>query len=224
MISVLLVEDDLRLADALAGALASHGYQVRHVSTGAKALQAEPADVVLLDLGLPDMDGLEVCRGLRDRYDMTDAALLIVTARGQERERVAGLRGGADDYLVKPLAMAELFARIEAVLRRTRHSHPPVLTVGEVSVDMAAREVTKDGEQVSLTRKEFDLLAALAREAGTVVSHERLWLLVWKTAWPGTRRTLEVHVGTLRAKLGEPDLIETVRGVGYRLAAPGESG
>src|SRR5690625_2665632 len=112
--------------------------------------------------------------------------------------------------------MAELVSRIEAVLRRTRHSHSPALTVGEASVGMPAREVTKDREQVSLPRKEFDLLAALAREAGPVVSHERLWLLAWKPAWPGTRRTLEVHVGTLRAKLGEPDLIETVRGVGYR--------
>lgn len=219
MISVLLVEDDLRLADALSGALRSHGYQVRHVSTGAQAIAADPVDVVLLDLGLPDGDGLDVCQALRERFDMADAAILVVTARGQERQRVAGLRRGADDYIVKPLAMEELLARMEAVLRRTRGTRAAVLTGGPVRLDLAAREATFAGAIMALTRKEFDLLVALVREAGAVLSHERLMLTVWQTAWQGNRRTLEVHVGTLRSKLGNPDLIETVRGVGYRFAA-----
>lgn len=218
MITLLLVEDDLRLADALIGALRSHGYDVRHAATAEAALAAEPVDVVLLDLGLPDRDGVEVCRELRARFDMAQAAIIIVTARGQERERVLGLRSGADDYVVKPLSLEELRARIEAVLRRRGPSgQQAVVVAGQIHVDLAAREVSNAGEPVSLTRKEFDLLVVLMREAGAVVSHDRLMLQVWQTTWAGTRRTLEVHVGTLRSKLGDPALIETVRGIGYRL-------
>lgn len=221
MISVLVVEDDLRLADALLGALRGDGYDVRHAATAEAALAAEPADLVLLDLGLPDRDGIEVCRQMRARYDLAEAGIIIVTARGQERERVLGLRSGADDYVVKPLSLEELRARIEAVLRRRAPGvAPTTLSAGGIQVDLATREVSHAGESVALTRKEFDLLVALLREPGTVLTHDRLMLQVWQTTWSGTRRTLEVHVGTLRAKLNDPGIIETVRGVGYRLTAP----
>ncbi len=224
MITVLLVEDDVRLADALAGSLEPHGYAVTQVRTAERALAADPADVVLLDLGLPDMDGVELCRLLRGRHDTGDTAIIMVTARGRQRERVRGLRAGADDYVVKPLAVEELCARMEAVLRRTRRPADGPLSAGPLLVDAAGRTVTVDGVRVDVTRKEFDLLLALAREAGTVLAREHLLLRVWGTTWPGTLRTLEVHVGTLRSKLGVPGLIETVRGVGYRLAVPAAAG
>ncbi|GAB3734830.1 response regulator transcription factor [Nocardiopsis nanhaiensis] len=217
MIKVLLVEDDVRLADALAGALEAHGYEVEQARTAGGALAASPADVVLLDLGLPDMDGIELCRQLRERQDFGDTAVIMVTARGQQRERILGLRSGADDYVVKPLAIEELCARMEAVLRRTRKRVDTVLEAGPLRVDLTTRSVLCSGQPVELTRKEFDLLVALVREAGAVVSREHLLLRVWQTAWPGTLRTLEVHIGTLRSKLGAPGLIQTVRGVGYRL-------
>ncbi|MEE2036446.1 response regulator transcription factor [Nocardiopsis sp. CT-R113] len=221
MIKVLLVEDDVRLADALAGALEANGYSVDQVRTAEGALAAAPADLVLLDLGLPDMDGIELCGRLRERHDAGDTGVIMVTARGRQRERVRGLRAGADDYVVKPLAVDELCARMEAVLRRTRTRVEGPLAVGPLRVDRATRAVTCDGEPVDLTRKEFDLLLALVREAGAVVPREHLLLRVWQTTWPGTLRTLEVHIGTLRSKLGLPGLIETVRGVGYRLVEDG---
>ncbi|MBR8740942.1 response regulator transcription factor [Nocardiopsis sp. MG754419] len=218
MIKVLLVEDDVRLADALAGALEAHGYEVAQVRTAGDALAATPADVVLLDLGLPDMDGIDLCRALRERQDFGDTAIIMVTARGRQRDRVLGLRSGADDYVVKPLAIEELCARMEAVLRRTRKRVGTALSAGPLRADTSTRTVTCEGRPVDLTRKEFDLLVALIREAGGVVSREHLLLRVWQTSWPGTLRTLEVHIGTLRSKLGVPRLIQTVRGVGYRLA------
>ncbi|WP_046468983.1 response regulator transcription factor [Allosalinactinospora lopnorensis] len=214
---VLLVEDDVRLADALTSALRAHGYEVSHVTTGAAALNAAPADLVLLDLGLPDYDGVDLCRKLRERDDV---AIIAVTARGTERDRVSGLRVGADDYVVKPFSFAELTARMEAVLRRVRTSRPQPVRIGPLRLDMDAHQVTRDGAPIPLTRKEFDLLTALARDPGSVVPKQRLLIEVWNTDWQGTHRTLEVHIGTLRAKLGEPGLVQTVRGVGYRLAAP----
>lgn len=224
MINVLLVEDDVRLADALAGALEAHGYGVDQVRTAGDALAASPADVVLLDLGLPDMDGIELCRLLREHHDFRDAAVIMVTARGRQHERILGLRSGADDYVVKPLAIEELCARMEAVLRRTRKRAETVLEAGLVRVDLSTRTVRCQGRPVELTRKEFDLLVALVREAGRVVPREHLLSRVWQTSWPGTLRTLEVHIGTLRSKLGVPRLIQTVRGVGYRLAVGGDEG
>jgi DNA-binding response OmpR family regulator len=218
-VRVLLVEDDARVAGALGTALRRRGYEVQHCSTAADALAAEPADLVLLDLGLPDADGIDVCRALRRRDDQV--AIIAVTARGEERDRVAGLQTGADDYVVKPFSMAELHARIEAVLRRAARATPPigdVLTAGPVRVDLAARRVTIDGREVALTRKEFEILAVLARTPGAVVTYDRLILVVWQTTYVG-RHTLDVHVGALRAKLDVPDLVQTVRGVGYRLAA-----
>jgi len=216
---VLLVEDDMSVAAALEAALRRRGYEVIRAGTAAEALAAPTVDLVLLDLGLPDGDGIDVCRELRRRNE--HLAIIAVTARGEERDRVAGLRTGADDYVVKPFSMMELQARMEAVLRRTVRVPPPptVLEVGPLRVDSASRRVTVNGREISLTRKEFELLVTLAREPGTVVSRDRLLMEVWRTTWAGGH-TLEVHVGSLRHKLGMPELVETVRGVGYRLVAP----
>jgi DNA-binding response OmpR family regulator len=214
---ILLVEDDRRLAEPLAIALRRAGFTVTHASTAAAALTAPTPDIVLLDLSLPDRDGIEVCRMLRHR---SETPIIILTARGDERDRVTGLRSGADDYVVKPFSLAELHARIEAVLRRARPSPDAVLLAGPLQVDVRHHEVTLDGRRVVLTPKEFDLLATLARDPGAVISRERLLLEVWHTAWRGNVRTLDVHLNTLRTKLGVPDLVETIRGVGYRLAVP----
>ncbi|HEX6076794.1 MAG TPA: response regulator transcription factor [Micromonosporaceae bacterium] len=213
---VLLVEDDVSVAGAMESALRRRGYEVVRAATVAEALAAPSVDLVLLDLGLPDGDGIEVCRELRRRDD--HVAIIAVTARGEERDRVAGLRIGADDYVVKPFSMAELQARIDAVLRRVARATPPapVMEVGPLRLDPAARRVTVDDAEVTLTRKEFELLTVLAREAGSVVSRDRLLMEVWRTTFAGGH-TLEVHIGSLRNKLGRPDLVQTVRGVGYRL-------
>ena len=213
---VLLVEDDNRFADALMVALRRQGFDAQRVATAAEGLAAPAADLVLLDLGLPDMDGIEVCRRLRAAGD---TAIIAVTARGEERDRVLGLRSGADDYLVKPFGIAELMARIDAVMRRVRPVARPVVTARGLRIDLGRRQVTgADGAPIALTRKEFELLTALARQPGTVVARERLLLEVWQSTWPGAQRTLDVHVATLRAKLGDPKVIRTVRGVGYQLA------
>jgi DNA-binding response OmpR family regulator len=216
---VLLVEDDVRVAAALENSLRRRGYETLRASTGAQALAAPPVDLVLLDLGLPDRDGLEVCRELRRRGDV---AIIAVTARGEERDRVAGLRIGADDYVVKPFGLAELEARIEAVMRRAGRSgsSPEPITVGALTIDLAAHQVTLGGRHIVLTRKEFDLLVALARRPGTVVTRERLLAEVWHTTWTGNVHTVEVHLASLRGKLGDPALIQTVRGVGYKLRGP----
>ncbi|MFI9644215.1 response regulator transcription factor [Micromonospora sp. NPDC051925] len=213
---ILLVEDDRRVAAALASALTRRGYEVEHAATVAAALSAAPCDLVLLDLTLPDGDGTEVCRELRRRS--SQLGIIAVTARGEERDRVLGLRLGADDYVVKPFSMVELQARIEAVLRRAANAVPArdLIEVGVVRIDVSARTVTVDGQPVALTRKEFDILLSLARQPGTAVPRDRILLDVWGTTW-ADRHTVEVHVGSLRGKLGDPRLVETVRGVGYRL-------
>jgi len=214
---VLLVEDDARVAAALAAALRRRGHEVVRSPTAASALAADPVDLVLLDLNLPDGDGIEVCRAIRRRDE--SVAIIAVTARAEERDRVMGLRTGADDYVVKPYSMAELDARIEAVLRRAVRAAPrpsDVLTAGPVRIDLAAHRVTVDYREVALTRKEFEILAVLARTPDVVVSYDRLILAVWQTTFVG-RHTLDVHVGSLRAKLDVPGLVNTVRGVGYRL-------
>ncbi|MFD2766995.1 response regulator transcription factor [Micromonospora eburnea] len=213
---VLMVEDDLRVASALGAALRRRGYVVIPATTAAEAVTAGPVDLVLLDLNLPDRDGLELCRQIRRRNE--DVAIIAVTARSEERDRVAGLRAGADDYVVKPFSMAELQARIEAVMRRTARAAraETALEVGDLRVDLSARRVWLSGREVSLTRKEFDLLMALARQAGTVVPRERLLMDIWQTTWKAGH-TLDVHVAALRGKLADAGLVETVRGVGYRL-------
>jgi DNA-binding response OmpR family regulator len=215
-VRILLVEDDRRVAGAMVSALTRRGFEIEHAATAAAALAAAPCDLVLLDLTLPDGDGVEVCRLLRQRSPQL--GIIAVTARGEERDRVIGLRCGADDYVVKPFSMVELHARIEAVLRRSVYATPPpiVIIAGRVRIDTAARAVTVDEQSVPLTRKEFDILVSLARQPGHVVTHDRILLDVWQTTW-GTRHTVEVHVASLRGKLGDPRLVETVRGVGYRL-------
>ncbi|GGR75101.1 DNA-binding response regulator [Micromonospora fulviviridis] len=213
---VLLVEDDLRVASALAAALRRRGNSVITATTASEAVAAGPVDLLLLDLNLPDRDGLSLCREIRRHNE--DLAIIAVTARSDERDRVAGLRAGADDYVVKPFSMAELQARIEAVMRRTARAlrAEAALEVGDLRLDLNARRVWLGGREVVLTRKEFALLMALARQAGTVVPRERLLMDVWQTTWGGGH-TLDVHVAALRGKLDDAGLVETVRGVGYRL-------
>jgi DNA-binding response OmpR family regulator len=211
---VLLVEDDSRFARVLTATLRRAGYQVEHAATAAAALGAAPCDVVLLDLGLPDRDGIDLCRQLRDAGDV---AIIMLTARGAECDRVLGLRSGADDYVVKPFGFAELQARIEAVLRRTKPRPMGTRTVGRLTVDLGRHAGYVDTEQIALTRKEFELLCVLVEQPEQAVRRERLLAEVWHTAWPGTSRTLDVHIATLRAKIGAAAQILTVRGVGYRI-------
>lgn len=201
----------------MVAALQRHGYMTQRVGTVADALSAERADLVLLDLRLPDGDGLDVCRQLRERDP--DIPIIMVTARASPVERVHGLRLGADDYVAKPFAIAELVARIEAVLRRAprrEEASAEVITVDDVTIDVAARRVEVDGVAVGLTRKEFDLLVLLLGRGGEVVSRPELLEQVWHTSWEGSTRTVDVHVAQVRHKLGRPQLIETVHGVGYR--------
>ncbi|WP_433783017.1 response regulator transcription factor [Actinomycetospora sp. CA-101289] len=227
---VVLVEDSEAVRDALGAALRAAGYRVRPVGTGAAALEAvtgpaaaaDPPDIVLLDLGLPDLDGVEVCRRLRAR---SAVPVIAVTARGHQQARVLGLRSGADDYVVKPFAIDELTARMEAVLRRTAgHVVAPVVVAGPLRIDLARRVVEVDGTEVALRRKEFDLLAALARRDGAVVPRADLLDDVWGLPPddPGREaglHSLEVHVAALRNKLDAPGTVVTVRGVGYRLTS-----
>ncbi|MEV6691884.1 response regulator transcription factor [Micromonospora sp. NPDC051196] len=213
---VLLVEDDLRVSAGLASALRRRGHEVVQALTAAEAAEAEPVDLILLDMNLPDRDGLEVCRRFRQHNETV--AIIAVTARAEEHDRVAGLRAGADDYVVKPFSMVELQARIDAVMRRTSRTvrSMTALQVGPLRIDVDARRVWVGDREVALSRKEFDLLVALARQAGTVVPRDRLQLEVWHTTW-ATRHNLDVHVAALRGKLDDAGLVETVRGVGYRL-------
>ncbi|MEU6362404.1 response regulator transcription factor [Streptomyces albidoflavus] len=229
---LLLVEDDNHVAGALSAILSRHGFQVTHARSGEEALKAllpaggPPFGVVLLDLGLPDQDGYEVCGKIRAR---TSVPVIMVTARADVRSRIHGLNLGADDYVVKPYDTGELLARIHAVARRNQPGDaegaappaPGALVIGAVQVELPTRRVSVDGEVVALTRKEFDLLALLVQRPGVVFRREQIISEVWRTSWEGTGRTLEVHVASLRSKLRRPALIETVRGVGYRLVDPG---
>jgi DNA-binding response OmpR family regulator len=213
---VLLVDDDLRFATALTAALRRSGYEVEHAPTASAALAAPPCDLVLLDVGLPDGDGVDVCRRLRET---SDVAIIMLTARGEERNRVVGLRSGADDYVSKPFGFAELQARIEAVLRRARPRPAGARTVGRLRVDLDRHLAYVDGNPITLTRKEFQLLAILAAEPEVAVRRERLLREVWHTSWRGVSRTLDVHMATLRQKIGDGARIQTIRGVGYRIVA-----
>ena len=221
---LLLVEDDDAIAGPLVKGLGREGFEVTRVATGTDALAAEPADLVLLDLGLPDIDGYEVCRRLRSE---SEVPIIVITARGDEVDRVVGLELGADDYVVKPFGFRELVARIRAVSRRAASREAvadggeaeadPVLRAGRVEVDTRTRRATVDGGEVSLTRKEFDLLALLASDPGATRTRDEILEEVWDAHWYGPTKTLDVHVASLRKKLGDPTLIETVRGVGFRL-------
>jgi DNA-binding response OmpR family regulator len=210
---VLVVEDDPGLATQLVRGLSRGGYRVDHVMTGQEALKADDPDVVLLDLGLPDADGVDVCRQLRER---SDAGIIIVTARGEEPERVLALDAGADDYLVKPFGLAELLARIRAVLRRVRPGGE-VLRHGPLTVDLRTRKVTVHGREVALTPKEFDILECLASDPGRVMTRQEILESAWDAHWYGPTKVLDVHVAALRRKLDVPGLIETAYGRGFRL-------
>ncbi|MFD1719808.1 response regulator transcription factor [Georgenia deserti] len=229
---LLLVEDDEHVGNALESLLTKRGFEVVRARDGASALSAlsPGTEMVLLDLGLPDMDGLDVLWRVRK---VCDAPVIVVTGRTAVTDRVRGLELGADDYVTKPYDFREVRARIEAVLRRRRAEETITgpatgpLQVAGLTVDLATRVVSDgDGAPIVLTRKEFDLLAAIARRSGAVVARERLLHEVWGTGWRGLERSLEVHVASLRRKLGEREVVETVRGVGYRLAdavGPGDA-
>ncbi|MFK0113448.1 response regulator transcription factor [Streptomyces sp. NPDC091217] len=218
-LTVLVVEDDPGLAGSLVRGLERAGYRASGVGTGRGALtHVPPPDVVLLDLGLPDMDGVDVCRLLRRQ---SDVAIIVVTARGKEGDRVAALDEGADDYLVKPFGLAELLARIRAVLRRIRPSGSELLAHGPLVVDPRTRKVTVGGEEVALTPKEFDILQCLAADPGRVVTRQEILERAWDAHWYGPTKVLDVHMAALRRKLGMPGLVETVYGRGFRLGEVG---
>jgi DNA-binding response OmpR family regulator len=202
-ISVLLVEDDPGVAAQLVRALTRGGYPVDHVATGAAALgRREQPDVVLLDLGLPDTDGVHVCRQLRQR---SDVAIIVVTAFGEESDRVTALDAGADDYLVKPFGVSELLARIRAVLRRVKPGRD-VIRHGPLSMDFRTRKVTVGGAEIPLTPKEFDILECLAADPGRVQTRQDIVETAWDANWYGPTKVLDVHIAALRRKLGVPGL------------------
>lgn len=253
MRNVLIVEDDDGIAEALEQALTVHGYGTCRTGTGAAALEhLDDASLVLLDLGLPDLDGHEVCRRIRER---SCVPVIALSGRAGELDRVMALHMGADDFVAKPFGRYELMARIQAVIRRSgdcpRHpdtaaanapepgpgpvgaqeqaheraherAHPAggILRAGPLSLDRRARKVYLDGTEVRITRKEFELLAMLLEEPGTVMERQDIMARVWDENWFGSTRTLDVHVGSLRGKLGSNDWIEAARGVGYRLTVP----
>jgi two-component system, OmpR family, response regulator RegX3 len=223
-VKLLVVEDDDGIAVPLVEGLLREGFDVVRAATGRDALAAPPADVVLLDLRLPDMDGYDVCRELRAR---SKVPILVVSARGTEVDRVVGLELGADDYIVKPFGFRELVARIRAVWRRSQDLAPSdpspgmaqyqVQVLGLLTIDRRSRRVLVEGEELALAPKEFDLLALLCEDPGAVVTRERILEEVWGPHWYGPTKTVDVHVASLRHKLGHPDWVETVRRVGLRL-------
>ena len=214
---LLLVEDDDGIAGPLVTGLEREGFDVTRVANGHDALSAAEPDLVLLDLRLPDIDGYAVARGLRER---SRVPIIMVSAKGEEIDRILGLELGADDYLVKPFSIRELIARINAVMRRVREPEQPVdqtITVGELVIDRREHRVRLGDAEIPMTPKEFDLLVVLAGDAGAVVDRRRILEEVWGTRWYGPTKTIDVHVSALRRKLGDPGWIEAVRGVGFRL-------
>ena len=223
---MLLVEDEQSIAEPFAQALSRNGFAPTIARTAAEALalarELKP-DVILLDLRLPDGDGRDVCRAIRRE---SNVAIIMLTARGTVTDRIVGLELGADDYVVKPFAAGEVISRIRAVLRRSDGAPAEplarALTVDDLTIDLAARRAWRGERELALARKEFDLLARLMRDAGQVVTREVLMSEVWDENWFGSTKTLDVHVGWLRRKLGDdparPRYIETVRGVGFRFA------
>jgi two-component system response regulator RegX3 len=230
---VLFVEDEVSISGPFSKALAREGFEPVVAGTAARALELaeriEP-DIVLLDLMLPDGDGRDVARALRQR---SNVPILMLTARGTETDRIVGLEIGADDYVVKPFSGAEVIARIRAILRRTRQAPPDQatpepITIGDLHVDPGARRARLKDDELQLSRKEFDLLAELVAHAGHVVTREDLMSRVWDENWFGSTKTLDVHIRWLRQKLGDapetPRYVHTVRGVGFRFTAPEEWG
>jgi DNA-binding response OmpR family regulator len=234
---ILFVEDETSISEPFSHALRREGFDTVVAGTAARALELagqDDFDLVLLDLTLPDGDGRDVCREIRRG---SHVPIVMLTARGTETDKIVGLELGADDYVVKPFAGGEVVARIRAILRRAgrqaadgeldREPEPePVRTIGGLEVDGAARRVRLGGQELELARKEFDLLAELVRSAGHVVTREDLMARVWDENWFGSTKTLDVHVGWLRRKLGDdpgdPTYIHTVRGVGFRFSTPEE--
>ena len=233
--TILMVEDETSITEPLAEALDREGFDTRVAGTVADALDqatSELPDLVLLDVELPDGSGYDVARTLRER---SKVPIIMLTARGEETDRIVGLELGADDYIVKPFSAREVAARIRAVLRRAGDGAPApappttregAIDIGPVRVNPARRAASVGGEEVDLTRKEFELLALLMSDAGAVISRERLIDEVWDTNWFGSTKTLDVHVSSLRRKLGDdsqnPRFIHTVRGVGFRFASADE--
>lgn len=217
---ILLVEDDDAIAASLTSGLATSGMNVHRVATGSDAVNAELPDVVLLDIGLPDFDGFEVCRRIRQK---SQVPIIMLTARDEEIDRVFGLEIGADDYVTKPFGLRELTARIRAVSRRRAAADQPIseiLEIGELKLDLSTRRVYLANEEIDLTTKEFDLLAYLAEHPGIVHRRSDIMESVWDANWYGPTKTLDAHVAAVRKKLGNADWIEAVRGVGFRLESP----
>jgi two-component system response regulator RegX3 len=220
-VRVLLVEDDEPVAESLRRGLLRYGFEVTWVATGGAALKhEEPYDVVLLDLGLPDTDGLDVCRALRERGDVP---IIVISARSDETDRVVGLELGADDYVSKPFGVREVIARIRAVMRRAQPRTAAAEAAGpdrygdRLTIDRKAVRVHLDGTEVPLAPKEYDLLAFLTEEPGALMSREQIMEAVWDANWFGPTKTLDVHVAALRRKFAGAISIEAVRGVGFRL-------
>jgi DNA-binding response OmpR family regulator len=226
---LLLVEDDDGIARPLAAALVNDGHEVVRVATGREALAraADGVRAVVLDLGLPDIDGVEVCRRLRTLAP--GVPVLILTARTSETDVVVGLDAGADDYVTKPFRLAELLARLRALLRRTEPERAdPILRAQDVRIDTGARRAWQGETELELTPKEFDLLVLLVADAGRAVARERIMQEVWQTSWLGSTKTVDMHVSWLRRKLGDdaaaPRYLTTLRGVGFRFEAEPPSG
>ena len=230
--TVVLIEDETSISEPLRDALNAGGFSVSVAPTGAAGLKLvaeKTPDIVLLDLGLPDMDGRDVCRTLRQT---SNVPIIMLTARGMETDRVVGLEIGADDYVTKPFSLAELTARMRAVLRRATapaaEQEAPLadLSVGDLHLEERTWTATLAGEALALTRREFELLRLLMRHAGTVLTRERLMEEVWDENWFGPTKTLDVHVSALRRKIADdpanPRYIHTVRGVGFRFATAEE--
>jgi DNA-binding response OmpR family regulator len=227
---ILLVDDELLITDSLSYSLKREGYEVASVADGLSAIKAVEElkpDLIVLDLMLPDISGFEVCRRLRT---FTTTPVIMLTARGEEIDRVLGLEVGADDYLAKPFSFRELLARLQAMLRRVQLDRqsvqPQLITTRQLNLDPTARRVWKGDQELQLSTREFDLLAILMKNGGRAMSRDDLIKQVWGDDWVGDPRTLDVHVRWLRLKIEEdpasPEFIQTVRGYGYRFAGPEE--